>query len=226
MSLPYGQPSRSFCGRQATDFPLRCGEPMARFALVCSRASGENRGDKGWKIYTSPWSTTKPLSSSHFIPLSLKATIMASISTAGEAGKLIRIGRLGMHGYPSNYYSWPLLSGGCANSSSFFSVTRIAYLSSDVIISVQPSLATDSEFSGFLRSYSNNKAPSLVAKELPEVLWSSLSTISNRVWPFADSSCPTQCRPSSLRISAHSLRKNCLRHHYFHNPRQINTPPL
>lgn len=49
-------------------------------------------------------------------------------------------------------------------------MARIAYLSSDVIISVQPSLATDSEFSGFLRSYSNNKAPSLVAKELPEVL--------------------------------------------------------
>lgn len=49
-------------------------------------------------------------------------------------------------------------------------MARIAYLSSDVIISVQPSLATDSEFSGFLRSYSNNKAPSLVAKELPEIL--------------------------------------------------------
>ena len=28
-----------------------------------------------------------------------------TVSTAGEAGKLIRIGRLGMHGYPSNYYS-------------------------------------------------------------------------------------------------------------------------
>ncbi|OCL14132.1 sulphite reductase hemo protein, beta subunit [Glonium stellatum] len=49
-------------------------------------------------------------------------------------------------------------------------VARIAYLSSDVIISVQPSLATDSEFSSFLRSYSNNKAPGLIAKDLPEIL--------------------------------------------------------
>ncbi|KAF2473973.1 thiamine diphosphate-binding protein [Lindgomyces ingoldianus] len=49
-------------------------------------------------------------------------------------------------------------------------VARIAYLSSDVIVSVQPSLASDSEFSEFLRSFQKNNAPSLVAKEQPQIL--------------------------------------------------------
>ncbi|OQO09509.1 hypothetical protein B0A48_04911 [Cryoendolithus antarcticus] len=49
-------------------------------------------------------------------------------------------------------------------------VARIAYLSSDVIISVQPSLATESEFSTFLTSYATNKANSIVCETLPEIL--------------------------------------------------------
>ncbi|KAL9090009.1 MAG: hypothetical protein Q9165_005538 [Trypethelium subeluteriae] len=48
-------------------------------------------------------------------------------------------------------------------------VARIAYLASDLIISVQPSLASDSEFSTFLRSYTQRKAPGIVSKNLPEV---------------------------------------------------------
>ncbi|KAF2861708.1 sulphite reductase hemo protein, beta subunit [Piedraia hortae CBS 480.64] len=48
-------------------------------------------------------------------------------------------------------------------------VARIAYLSSDVIVSVQPSLATDSEFSKFLKNYVSNKATSLICKGVPEV---------------------------------------------------------
>ncbi|KAI9696327.1 MAG: hypothetical protein M1820_008169 [Bogoriella megaspora] len=48
-------------------------------------------------------------------------------------------------------------------------VSRIAYLCSDIIISVQPSLAVDSEFSRFLRSYIEQKAPTLVSKKLPEI---------------------------------------------------------
>ncbi|KAK4574474.1 Sulfite reductase [NADPH] subunit beta [Recurvomyces mirabilis] len=48
-------------------------------------------------------------------------------------------------------------------------VARIAYLSSDVIISVQPSLSTDSEFSKFLRQYADNKASSLICKDVPEI---------------------------------------------------------
>ncbi|KAI9667918.1 MAG: hypothetical protein M1821_000738 [Bathelium mastoideum] len=46
---------------------------------------------------------------------------------------------------------------------------RIAYLASDLVISVQPSLAIDSEFSTFLRSYAERKAPGIVSKSAPEV---------------------------------------------------------
>ncbi|CAO2654829.1 Nn.00g115620.m01.CDS01 [Neocucurbitaria sp. VM-36] len=49
-------------------------------------------------------------------------------------------------------------------------VARIAYLASDVIVSVVPSLATDSEFSEPLRKLQKNNAPSVVAKTQPEVL--------------------------------------------------------
>jgi len=48
-------------------------------------------------------------------------------------------------------------------------VARIAYLSSDSIISVQPSLSTESEFSPYLRRYAENNATSLVCKQTPEV---------------------------------------------------------
>ncbi|KAK0307037.1 Sulfite reductase [NADPH] subunit beta [Friedmanniomyces endolithicus] len=48
-------------------------------------------------------------------------------------------------------------------------IARIAYLSSDVIVSVQPSLSTDSEFSRFLHQYAANKASSLICKGVPEV---------------------------------------------------------
>ncbi|KAJ4368253.1 Sulfite reductase [NADPH] subunit beta [Neocucurbitaria cava] len=49
-------------------------------------------------------------------------------------------------------------------------VARIAYLASDVIVSVVPSLATESEFSEPLRKLHKDNAPSVVAKTRPEVL--------------------------------------------------------
>jgi sulfite reductase (NADPH) hemoprotein beta-component len=52
-------------------------------------------------------------------------------------------------------------------------VARIAYLSSDVIVSVQPAQAVESEFSSHLRRYAGRKDPSLVATAdagVPEVL--------------------------------------------------------
>ncbi|CAK7198129.1 Sulfite reductase [NADPH] subunit beta [Sporothrix eucalyptigena] len=61
--------------------------------------------------------------------------------------------------------SHPVLTAGEA-------VARIAYLASDVIISVQPSLATDSEFSAHLKSLAQAKTPSIVASSdngLPEI---------------------------------------------------------
>lgn len=52
-------------------------------------------------------------------------------------------------------------------------MSRIAYLSSDVIVSVQPSLATDSPFSSHLKRYASRKAKGIVAKNadaVPEVI--------------------------------------------------------
>ncbi|KAK1657473.1 hypothetical protein BDP55DRAFT_437995 [Colletotrichum godetiae] len=43
-------------------------------------------------------------------------------------------------------------------------VARIAYLASDVVVSVQPSLAKDSEFSSHLKRYVARSDKSLVAK--------------------------------------------------------------
>jgi len=56
------------------------------------------------------------------------------------------------------------------------SVARIAYIASDVVVSVQPSLAADSEFSAHLRSFVESKAPSLVAKGAAEV-WLRAQTV-------------------------------------------------
>ncbi|OAA33626.1 sulfite reductase beta subunit [Moelleriella libera RCEF 2490] len=48
-------------------------------------------------------------------------------------------------------------------------VARVAYLSSDVIISIQPSLAAESEFSPFLKQYAGRNDPSLVAASVNAV---------------------------------------------------------
>ncbi|KAF2216854.1 hypothetical protein CERZMDRAFT_64263 [Cercospora zeae-maydis SCOH1-5] len=48
-------------------------------------------------------------------------------------------------------------------------VARVAFLSSDAIVSVQPSLAADSDFSKFLKQYATKKATSLVSAS-PEVI--------------------------------------------------------
>jgi hypothetical protein len=51
----------------------------------------------------------------------------------------------------------------------FTIVARIAYLSSDVVLSAQPALSADSEFSRHLHGLAAAKRPGLVAKKLPEV---------------------------------------------------------
>jgi sulfite reductase (NADPH) hemoprotein beta-component len=48
-------------------------------------------------------------------------------------------------------------------------VARIAHLASDVIVSVVPSLATESEFSATLRQLQKDNATSIVAKDQTEV---------------------------------------------------------
>ncbi|KAL1597975.1 Sulfite reductase [NADPH] subunit beta [Paraconiothyrium brasiliense] len=49
-------------------------------------------------------------------------------------------------------------------------VARIAHLASDVVVSVQPTLATPSEFSEHLRKLEADKAQSIVAKQQPEIV--------------------------------------------------------
>ncbi|KAI9723963.1 MAG: hypothetical protein M1812_000681 [Candelaria pacifica] len=48
-------------------------------------------------------------------------------------------------------------------------VARIAYLSSDVVISVQPAQALQTEFSKHLHEYVDSRTPGLVARDIPEV---------------------------------------------------------
>lgn len=64
-------------------------------------------------------------------------------------------------------------------------VARIAYQASDVIVSVQPSLAVDSEFSSHLKRYSGRKERSLVAKNVdsvPEVRRNKKSLLKKRTY--------------------------------------------
>lgn len=63
----------------------------------------------------------------------------------------------------------PLSGARCFSKLTAFAVARIAYIASDLVLSVQPALGRDSEFSITLRSLAAKKAPAIVAKELPEV---------------------------------------------------------
>ncbi|TKX27676.1 sulfite reductase [NADPH] subunit beta [Elsinoe australis] len=49
-------------------------------------------------------------------------------------------------------------------------VARVAYLSSDVIVSVQPSLTSETEFSQFYQTFKSNEASGIVAKEGAEIV--------------------------------------------------------
>ena len=49
-------------------------------------------------------------------------------------------------------------------------MARIAYVSSDVILSVQPALGTDSEFSHFLNRFALHKAKGYVSRAVPEIV--------------------------------------------------------
>ncbi|KAK6384560.1 sulfite reductase (NADPH) hemoprotein, beta-component [Exophiala oligosperma] len=49
-------------------------------------------------------------------------------------------------------------------------VARIAYIASDVVLSVQPSLSTDSEFSHHLSRFAANNAKNFISKTAPEII--------------------------------------------------------
>jgi sulfite reductase (NADPH) hemoprotein beta-component len=78
-------------------------------------------------------------------------------------------------------------------ANALLTVARIAYLSSDVVVSVQPAIGTDSEFSSHLNRYASRKDSSLVAQSadtVPEVsllkgnlpLLDALRKISDLLW--------------------------------------------
>ena len=48
-------------------------------------------------------------------------------------------------------------------------VARIAYIASDIVLSVQPALGLPSEFSDYLHTFATNKATGLVSETTPEV---------------------------------------------------------
>jgi len=78
--------------------------------------------------------------------------IMLTVANAGDAGKLFSCPSSDLSGIPSD----------------FKTVARIAYLSSDLVLSVQPALGVDSDFSRQLRGLASRKNPGCLTKA-PEV---------------------------------------------------------
>jgi hypothetical protein len=86
------------------------------------------------------------------------------------------------------------------------SVARIAYLCSDVVVSVQPSLATDSDFSSHLRALVEKKTPGVLCRGVPEVNISSGATTWLRAhFRLIAATRQTQCRPFAFSLSAHPV---------------------
>jgi hypothetical protein len=77
---------------------------------------------------------------------------MASITTAADAGKLC------LHHTIKDQFA-----------NVHYKVARIAYQASDVVLSVQPSLRTDSLFSKSLKALKANKTASAISRGTPEV---------------------------------------------------------
>ena len=92
---------------------------------------------------------------------------MGSVGTVGNAGKTP----------PPLAFAPRTGSLECVTDQGVSPVARIAYLSSDVILSVQPALNKDSEFSPSLHSLAAKKAPGVRAKD-PEVGLPTLDLVS------------------------------------------------
>jgi hypothetical protein len=70
---------------------------------------------------------------------------------------------------PMNHKQLGLPTAKLQTANTFLIVARIAYLSSDVVVSVQPAIGTDSEFSSHLNRYAGRKDSSLVAQSADTV---------------------------------------------------------
>ncbi|KAK7751402.1 Sulfite reductase [NADPH] subunit beta [Diatrype stigma] len=86
-------------------------------------------------------------------------------------------------------------------------VARIAYLASDVVVSVQPSQGQESAFSPHLKTYAGRKDPGLVSKaagavpESPD--YSAITAIRNSGWTFLQSESLQEAQ--DMAVSAHAL---------------------
>lgn len=92
---------------------------------------------------------------SHYCP----SIRMASIATVGDAGTIA---------FPPHLLCISIFSMSSGLTVFGVTVARIAYASSDVVLSVQPALGADSEFSSQLHLLASKRTPGIIA-EVPKV---------------------------------------------------------
>lgn len=88
-------------------------------------------------------------------------------------------------------------------------MARIAYLSSDIIISAQPSLALDSDFSQYLRRFAANKAKNHVSRTVPEI-----QTVRNNADPLLSTYAPLRSGKLVSVIASSSILLSSVPHLY------------
>lgn len=94
-------------------------------------------------------------------------------------------------------------------------MARIAYLSSDVVLSVQPSLGTESTFSKHLHRFASNKAKSFVSRDIPEI-----QAVRQNADPLLSSYAPLQHGKAVSVTATSSILLQSIPHLY----RLANTP--
>lgn len=104
-------------------------------------------------------------------------------------------------------------------------MARIAYHSSDVILSVQPALDTDSEFSRQLHSLVSKRTPGILCKE-PEVNCSATMVGDSLLTQLPGANFTTQCRPSPLCFPAPAVWKASFSHNNFIYITSLDPSPI
>ena len=103
----------------------------------------------------------------------------------------------------------------CSDADPVLSIAAIvAYLSSHVVLSVQPALGTDSEFSRQLHSLAAERIPGIISKE-PEASCSMRIAEDDVLTPLQGPSITTQRGSSPIRFSAPQIRKASLNYDIF-----------
>lgn len=89
-------------------------------------------------------------------------------------------------------------------ANTLLTVARIAYLSSDVVVSVQPAIGTDSEFSSHLNRYAGRKDSSLVAQSADTV--PQVSLLYGQFTPPSLGCFPKNLRPTLRCLQVYECR--------------------